>query len=202
METKNCTGNAVSLYCNRASSRKIAFRALLLFRTERGSRDSSVGIGTRCGLDGPGIEYRWGGEIFRTRPDRPWDPPSLLYNGYRVFPGGKAAGAWRWPPTQSSAEAKERVELYLYSPSGPSWPVLGWTLLYFTELNLQLDSFPHVCSFRSRGNADEGFFFLETLDIFFTTPTLPSAANKHSCFTDHHKPKQITWRPNVRTRTH
>ena len=35
-----------------------------------------------------------GGEIFRTRPDRPWCPPSLLYNGYRVFPGGKAAGAW------------------------------------------------------------------------------------------------------------
>jgi hypothetical protein len=33
-----------------------------------------------------------GGEIFRTRPDRPWDPRSLLYNGYRVFPGGKAAG--------------------------------------------------------------------------------------------------------------
>jgi hypothetical protein len=27
------------------------------------------------------------GEIFRTRPDRPWGPPSLLYNGYRVFPG-------------------------------------------------------------------------------------------------------------------
>jgi hypothetical protein len=27
------------------------------------------------------------GEIFRTCPDRPWGPPSLLYNGYRVFPG-------------------------------------------------------------------------------------------------------------------
>jgi hypothetical protein len=40
-----------------------------------------------------------GGEIFCTRPDRPWGPPSLLYNGYRVFPRGKAAGAWRWPPT-------------------------------------------------------------------------------------------------------
>jgi hypothetical protein len=35
-----------------------------------------------------------GGAIFRTRPDRPWGPPSLLYNGYRVFPWGKAAGAW------------------------------------------------------------------------------------------------------------
>jgi hypothetical protein len=28
-------------------------------------------------------------------------------------------------PTPSSAEVKERVELYLYSPSRPSWPVLG-----------------------------------------------------------------------------
>jgi hypothetical protein len=34
-----------------------------------------------------------GGEIFRTRPDQPWGPFSLLYNGHRVFPGGKAAGA-------------------------------------------------------------------------------------------------------------
>jgi hypothetical protein len=32
------------------------------------------------------------GEIFRTCPDLPWVPPSLLYNTYRVFPGGKAAG--------------------------------------------------------------------------------------------------------------
>ena len=30
-----------------------------------------------------------GGEIFRTCPDRSWGPPSLLYNGYRVFPGGR-----------------------------------------------------------------------------------------------------------------
>ena len=36
-----------------------------------------------------------GGRNFRTRPDRPWGPSSLLYNGYRVFPGGKAAGPWR-----------------------------------------------------------------------------------------------------------
>ena len=39
-----------------------------------------------------------GGEIFRTRPDRPWRPPSLLYNGFRVFPRGKVAGSWHRPP--------------------------------------------------------------------------------------------------------
>jgi len=54
-------------------------------------RDSTVGTATRFG---PGIECG-GGKIFRTRPDRPWGPPSLLYNAYRVFPGGKAAGAWQ-----------------------------------------------------------------------------------------------------------
>ena len=30
----------------------------------------------------------------------------------------RAAGAWRWPTTASSAKVEERVELNLYSPSG------------------------------------------------------------------------------------
>jgi hypothetical protein len=33
--------------------------------------------------------------IIRTCTDQLLGQPSLLYNGYRVFPGGKAAGAWR-----------------------------------------------------------------------------------------------------------
>jgi len=49
---------------------------------------SVVGITTGYRLDGPEIESRCGGEIFRGCPDRPWGPPSLLYNGYRVFPAG------------------------------------------------------------------------------------------------------------------
>jgi hypothetical protein len=49
---------------------------------------SVVGIATRYGLEGPGIESRWG-EIFRTYPDRLQGPPSLLYKGSGVFPGGK-----------------------------------------------------------------------------------------------------------------
>jgi hypothetical protein len=54
---------------------------------------SSVGIVTDYRVDGPGMKTRWG-EIFRTHPDRHWGPPSLLYNGYQVYPGGKTAGAW------------------------------------------------------------------------------------------------------------
>jgi len=29
------------------------------------------------------------GTRFSARPDRSWGPPNLLYNGYRVFPGGR-----------------------------------------------------------------------------------------------------------------
>jgi hypothetical protein len=72
---------------------EIHFEIILLCTLS--GRDSSVGTATRYGLDGPRIESWWGGEIFRTSPDRPWGPPSLLYNGYRVFPGGRATRARR-----------------------------------------------------------------------------------------------------------
>ena len=62
---------------------------IYIYVTVCSGRGSSGNIVTGYGLDGPGTESRWGGEIFRTCPDRPWGPPSLLYNGYRVFPGGK-----------------------------------------------------------------------------------------------------------------
>ena len=59
---------------------KVTFPKITPFQYE-GGRGSNLG----------------GGEIFRTRRDWSWDPPFLLYNGYQVFPGGKAAEAWRWP---------------------------------------------------------------------------------------------------------
>ena len=42
--------------------------------------------------------------IFRTWPERPWGPPSLLYNGYRIFSRGKERpGRDANPPHPSSA---------------------------------------------------------------------------------------------------
>ena len=64
-----------------------------------------------------------GGDIFRTYPDRPWA------NGYRVpFPEVRWSERGVYQPPPSSAEVKERVELYLYYPSEPPWPVRGETL--------------------------------------------------------------------------
>ena len=41
------------------------------------------------------------------------------------FPGVKGSGRGVDHAALSSAEVKERVKLYLYSPSEASWPVIG-----------------------------------------------------------------------------
>ena len=92
--------NRVGESCKK-NQRDVQF--IFIYIVKRGP-GSSVGIATAYGLDGPGIESRWG-EIFRTSPDRPWGPPSLLYNGYRVLPGGKVRpGRDADPSPPSSAE--------------------------------------------------------------------------------------------------
>jgi len=57
------------------------------------------------------------GEIFRTSPDRPWSPPSLLYNGYRIFPGVKVRpgrAADHSPPFSAAV-----MEEYSYTSTHP-----------------------------------------------------------------------------------
>ena len=66
-------------------------RAVVVPKMLGGIAQSAYRIATSCTVQGsnPG-----GVEIFPApRPDRPWGPNYLLYNGHRVFPGGKAAGA-------------------------------------------------------------------------------------------------------------
>jgi hypothetical protein len=74
---------------------------MTLFRSGPGS---VVCITTAYGLDGPGIESRWGRDFPHL------SRPALRPNGYRVFPGGKVRpgrDADLSPP--SSAEVKKRV---------------------------------------------------------------------------------------------
>jgi len=60
-----------------------------------------------------------GGEIYRTSPDWPWGPPSLLYNGYRVFPGGKERpGRDADPSPPSSAVVKKGLSYTSTPPMG------------------------------------------------------------------------------------
>ena len=97
----------------------------------------------RKGVEQQFLCWKYRALPYKICPDRPWGPPSLLlYNGYRVTPEGKAVGAWRWP---SSAEVKRRIELHLYSPSGPSWPVLEWTFFFFTKYNRADDQAFRIC---------------------------------------------------------
>jgi len=76
-------------------------------------------------LDSQGIESQWA-KIFHPCPDQPSGPPSLLYIEYRVsFLGVKQLEHGVDHPHPPGTKGKERVELYLYSPSGISLPVLG-----------------------------------------------------------------------------
>jgi hypothetical protein len=81
--------NVLLLYSRNAcnGSPRYVIKTHTVFRKGPGSSVVMAGYG----LDDPEIESRWG-EIFR-RPEWPWDPPSLLYSGYRVLPGGKAGRA-------------------------------------------------------------------------------------------------------------
>jgi len=88
--------------------------------------DGAVGIETGYGPGSLGIESLW--RQYFPHPSRhglgPMQPPMQWVPS--LFPGGKAARAWRWPHTLSSAEVKITAELYLYPPSGSSWPVIEW----------------------------------------------------------------------------
>jgi len=72
-----------------------------------------------------------GGEIFRIFPGWPWGLPSLLYNGYRFFPGGKVrpGRAADHSPPSSAAVMEEQSYTSTHSLSHTG-PVTG--LLYFT----------------------------------------------------------------------
>jgi hypothetical protein len=66
----------------------------------------------------------------------PGSHPASSTTGTGSFPGVKRPGRGVDHPTAFSSKVKERVELYLYSPPGPSWPLLGWTWPFTLYLSL------------------------------------------------------------------
>ena len=88
-------------------------------------RASAVGIATRYRLDGPGIESWWGTRFSTPVQTGPGAHPASCTMGTGSFPGVKRPGRGIDHPPPPSAKVKGRGELYLYSPFGPSWPVLG-----------------------------------------------------------------------------
>ena len=78
-----------------------------------------------------GIESQWGAARFSASVQT--DPvayPASYTIGTGSFPVVQAPGRGADFPPPSSAEVEERVVLYFYFPSGPSWPVLGDLYLY------------------------------------------------------------------------
>ena len=72
-------------------------------------------VATRYGLDGPGIKSRWGRDF--PHPSRPVLGPTqpLIEWVPGLFARGKEPGCGVNHPPPSTAEVKERAELYFYA---------------------------------------------------------------------------------------
>ena len=113
---------------------------------------SLVDITIGYGLDGPGIESRWGPRFSAPVQTGPGAHPASCTMGTGSFPGVNSGWSVTLTPHPFWCRGHERVELYLYSAYGPyglyraSVPVQGCTLLYLRTKS------PHfvrivVCSF-------------------------------------------------------
>jgi hypothetical protein len=85
---------------------------LVFLNTDSCPAGGAVDIATRCRPDGQGIESRWG-EFYYTGQTGPGAHPTSYTMGIGSFPGGKRPGRGVDHPAPSSAEDKERAELYL-----------------------------------------------------------------------------------------
>ena len=91
-------------------------------------RDTSVGAATRYGMDGPGFKCR--GEIFAAPVQTgPGAHPASYTLGTASFPGGKAAGAWGWPPNPILAPRLKRKSRAI--PLLPPWAFLACSRVNF-----------------------------------------------------------------------
>jgi len=102
-------------------------------------------------VDGSGIESRWERDFSALVQTGPGAHPASFTVGAGSFPSVKRLGRGVDNPPTSRVGAKERVELYLYSPSGSSWLVVGQTVVPLTlscttqdtHNNIQQGAYPY-----------------------------------------------------------
>ena len=81
-------------------------------------------MSTGYGLDGPGIESEWGGARFSAPVQTgPVGPPSLLYNGFRVFPWGKERSGRDADPSPLLVPWSRKSRAVPLLPLWAVWPV-------------------------------------------------------------------------------
>ena len=80
-----------------------------------------MGIANGYGLDGAGFEFRWERDFPHT--SRPVLRLTQLSTHWVPDLSRPGRGVDHLP--QSRSKVKERVELYIYNPSGPSCSVMG-----------------------------------------------------------------------------
>jgi hypothetical protein len=133
-------------------------------RLQLGGRDSSVGIGTGYGLDGPGIESRWGARFFAHVQTGSGDHPASCIVGTGSLPGVKRPGRGTDHPPPSSAEVRKEY-------SSTCTPPLGLRVCYEVPLPLS----PSVASFSGLYNANSVQF--SSIPNFFNVLVKQQRAN-------------------------
>jgi len=118
-----------------------------------------------------------------------------------VISGSKATGPWRWPLTPTNGEIKGRVKLNLYSPYGPWWSVLGWTVpvQHFFVSWSEIDS--RSSRYRKRADLQKQSLKRRYIDVYNRPHFIPSCLfflsthltqNIVSTVKNNH-PKHTTW---------
>jgi hypothetical protein len=107
-----------------------------------GRQDNSVSKVTSYGLDGPGIETRYGARF--SVPIRTRHPPNLPYMRSRIFTRGvKRPRRTTNHPSPYSAEVSNRLELYFCHSSVPAKACHRVTFIFTINISFQ---YPSQCS--------------------------------------------------------
>ena len=93
------------------------------------------------------------GTRFSARPDRSWGPPSLLYNGYRVFPGGKERPRRDADPSPPSSAVVKKEQSYTSTPPMGRTACTEPQCLYKGALFSTRETFKHeITSLRNKAS--------------------------------------------------